>query len=314
MFNISLSKFIKPHTKLSQYCQDFTNKVLPEYSMIIKKDEIFEYQFLKCLPLFQIRIHIELKREFNLQSIGSAQLCFYCDIFNSNQNESFYFQQNPDEDINIGLFLEKLNSNKLFWELYVFENLIKKWYKTVDDYYVIDKKYIRRGYSHTIISPHPIKFEKGKFKIIPGLIRYNLAENDSYLKRFDFCLIVSYIESDFILVENRQEEEEVYLLPDKFETVFQSKEIIHKLDFNKTVFNDLGRSLVLQSTEKDNEELYRDIEKNDLLKLKLRCRIESNFESFEFEDKEVLDIKNLWLTFQKLMENCEYYKTIVKLK
>src|SRR5690606_37892984 len=103
--------FIKPYSKLSEYCLIFSNSILPEYSFVVIEDAEFRYQFSKNLPYCQVDVTIELIREFTSKSIGTAQLCIHCNVFNTNVKESFYYQQDPSKKPDINRFVNKLYSN-----------------------------------------------------------------------------------------------------------------------------------------------------------------------------------------------------------
>lgn len=300
MLNIGLKKHLESHNKLSEFCKPFTNSIFPECEIDVILDETYKFFYHQFLPNCKLTVFLVLERDLSSTvNFGSAKINVKCYVENKSNKSYFYYEVKP-KYLSSNQFLNELKLNPTFKEFHIYHNIMNSW-NVIDDKYRNFEMNFNGNSIHKVISPYNLDFKENKFSIIPALIKYENNSNLNFQKRYDFCIIISYSEFDFI-PQDEQDVEDVFLFFEKFSVFSGDKEISRKIIENKEGkfgFEDKRFSIV-QSTQNNNVGFFKDLENPKTKEVTISYRVGQKKFNTKIDRDEINNIVELWLLFEKL--------------
>lgn len=306
MFNIGLRNKIKPHQKISSFCENLTKEIFPEFKLKITTDEEFEYSFERDLETFTLIIQVKVMRKAQ-SFMGIIGFNVFCNLHNKYTENRFQYFIEDENYISTDYLLKRIKESNVYKEFYVYENLFKTWNVVFNKSY--SKMPIKKA-SSIAISPEVTNKNKEGFNLIPVLLKYKYEYQYSYSKRYDFTLVISYKSTNFGSYEQNYEDGFVWLKSLKL--ISKNKEIIRRINDEHFELNSETDYIIIGifGTHDYNEGIYNEISNNDLDKIILQYSINyGETHEFEFSNETISKIKETWSIYQELMQNHEPYLT-----
>ncbi len=309
MINIGLKKHLESHNRLSGFCRTFTNSIFPECEIKVIVDETYRFFYNQILPNCELSVFLVMERDSsNGINFGSVKLNVKCYISNKSNKTYFYYEVKP-KNLSSQEFINNLNLNPTFKEFYTFYNLMNTWNFLNKEFNEFNNICGYVSYKHTILSPKSVQFKKNKFSIIPAIIRYEKEDSPYYLKRYDFCIIISYTKFDFISKEE-YEEWDSDIKFEKFKIYSGDKETNRKIienNYGRYGFED-NRFVIVQSTIENKVGFFNDLENPKTNEVSLSYKIGLEKFSANIDKEEIKNIRELWSIYNTL-SNFTGYKS-----
>lgn len=300
MLNIGLKKHLESHDKLSGFCNFFTKSIFPECEIKVFLDETYKFFYHQFLPNCKLTVFLVLERDLiSGVNFGSAKITVKCYVENKSDKSYFYYEVKPNY-LSSNQFLNELKLNSTFLEFHTYNNILSSWNVIDDKYYVFDEAFNGNN-KHKVISPFSIGFRENKFSLIPAIIKYENNSNQNFLKRYDFCIIISYSRHDFIS-QDEQDMEDIFLFFEKFNVISGDKETSRKITENKGIrfgFEDKFFSIV-QSTENNKVGFFRDLENPKTTEASLSYRVGQEKFNEKIDKEDIKNILELWSLYEVL--------------
>ena len=307
MINIGLKKHLESHNKLSGFCKTFTNSIFPECEIKVTVDETYKFFYNQILPNCELSVFLVMERDLsNGINFGSVKLNVKCYISNKSNTTYFYYEVKP-KHLSSQEFISKLNLNPTFKEFHTFYNLMNTWNFLNREFNQFNNICGYEIFKQTILSPYSVQFKKDRFSIIPAIIRYEKNDSPTYLKRYDFCIIISYTKFDFISKEEYEKWDSDIKL-EKFKIYSGDKETNRKIienNYGRYGFED-NRFVIAQSTIENKVGFFNDLENPKTNEVSLSYKIGLEEIIINIDKEEIKKILELWSTFNTLTEHTDF--------
>ncbi|WP_431244600.1 hypothetical protein ACQ9BO_10135 [Flavobacterium sp. P21] len=227
MLTIGLSRLIRPYNNILDYYSSFKNGIVENYPIEILVNDSYVFRFKQKLSDCNLDLTIQLRRE--LENYGRAFIFVNCRIINSlEQQDSLVFKIEP-EKFNKTLILNFLNNNKIFKEFHLFNSHIENWNLITDELHTYSES---KNSNHLIMCPKNPIIDYQKININPAIIKFNNRWHEKHLKRYSFCLIIIFKDSQLSKIFNLKEYYSHYFHLEKINFEFGNKEIGFKINSN----------------------------------------------------------------------------------
>lgn len=302
MFKLGLKKHIAPHSKLSQFCTKLNESYLSEFQTVVHKDETYIYSFSKKLPLCEIVTYLELKYDLKSDLKDSAKIFVRLGIYSKLNRSNLEFFVTPHQ-LRAKELLERLNQDVCFREFYSYQKEFKSW-NIISDEYHVSHPVLKFNINHSIISPVDFKTCDEKFNLFPALIKYNEVGDNSYIKRYDFYLLISYKIEDILTTDQLDNEDFFYI--NKLLLKNNDKEIAFNIQSAIVDYKNGYYYAKLFSTENHNEYLMVDLTNLNPYEIRLFYDIGRDIIEYKFLMPRLKQINEVWEIYKDLMSNYKH--------